>query len=401
MEFVKDFKLGTKIFFKTWPFILLRIVLGFAFAAFVIIYFAFWFWLIFKFLNSISLLVSIIVFLISFGIFIKLYQLFVRYVMYMFKAAHISVIAEIFKTGAVPKGQVKFGLEKVKKHFLSSSGLFAVDLVIDSILREFHKLATRVESAIPIQQLRTLIKIIVAVISTVVSYIDEAILSYIFLKEDKNTWKSARDGIVLYAKNWKELLVVSGVLVIGLYLFTYIVFQITFSSGIIAHSFFAGLGTFVVWAIILAIVAVIYIGILQPYVQTIIITTFLNEIKDDTPDSKTMDWLMSISGKFRELVSKAGEKVASIGAKGAVPGAAPSSPAQFQQSQSKTVPSSPETKAGKMPPPALTCAICGAPLVEGKYWTCSRCGRKVCINHARTYNGKVYCTDCLKEMGVI
>jgi len=393
MEFVKDFKLGTKIFLKTWPFILLRIVLGFVFAVIVIAYFGFWLWIISKFilgstiLGSLTFLVALIVFLIAFSIFIKIYQLFVRYVMYMFKAAHISVVTEIFKTGNVPKGQIGFGLNKVKKHFLSSSGLFAVDMVIEAILREFNRFATRIESAIPIPQLRTLIQIVVTIIKTAVSYLDEAILSYIFLKEDKNTWKSARDGIVLYAKNWKELLAVSGGLVIALYVLTFVLFNIIFGVGIPFQSFFAGFGTFMVWAVMLGIIAIIYMGLLQPYVQTIIITTFLNEMKDDTPDSKTMDWLMSLSGKFRELVSKAGERITGAGSKGT---ASPSPVAVVPAEAKQTTP--PEARP--------TCAICGEPLIEGKYWTCSKCGRKVCINHARTYKGKVYCTECLKEMGL-
>jgi len=45
------------------------------------------------------------------------------------------------------------------------------------------------------------------------------------------------------------------------------------------------------------------------------------------------------------------------------------------------------------------CAICGR-TVDTAY-TCTECGRKVCLDDSRTYEGDVYCTDDLKKKGLL
>ena len=53
------------------------------------------------------------------------------------------------------------------------------------------------------------------------------------------------------------------------------------------------------------LVLTVYAGLLNPWVKTVVITTFLIESRTDTPDSETIESLTSRSKKFSELLERA------------------------------------------------------------------------------------------------
>ncbi len=367
------FKQAFRIFFQTLPFVLLRLALGTLFAMLALVYFGIVLYILFTFLgfsNTIMFLVSLAIFIAAVGFFFKLYQLFVRNVMYMIKAGHIAVISEIVQTGQVPKGQISYGKDKVIRRFMSVEALFVVDMAIEAVVRQIIRSLASVVEWLPVPALRTFINTVLRIVEMAANYIDEAILAYIFINEDQNAWKSARDGLVLYAKNWKPILGVSAALVLSSYFLSFLIFNGFYIIGIpLATKLLPGLGIYIAWAIFIALVLIIFMGIFQPFVQTWIIVNYLNEIRDDTPDSKTMDWLMGISDKFKEIITKAGKSM---------------------------------VKKRPAPAPASQkCAICGKDIAEGEGYRCESCNKIVDYNCARTYEGKIYCINCLKKMGLM
>ncbi|MEM5804269.1 MAG: hypothetical protein QXU82_00230 [Candidatus Aenigmatarchaeota archaeon] len=49
--------------------------------------------------------------------------------------------------------------------------------------------------------------------------------------------------------------------------------------------------------------------------------------------------------------------------------------------------------------PEKKCVVCGKKTADG--YKCKECGKDVCYDDARTYEGDIYCTRCLKKKGII
>lgn len=301
---------ATKIFAQTLPFVLLRAAAGILLGIATIVYFGFIFWLGWTLLDAgtISGWVGIVGLLLAVIIFVGIWRLFSRYVLYLVKAAHIAVIAEILETGDVPPNQVKHGIGTVRSRFAQTSALFGLDQLIKGVLRQFNNRVVSFSRLFSFSSgLQSLIRILGKAIALAASYIDEAILAYMFTRPDENPWRAARDGVVLYGKNWKPVLLSTLAIIFGMYAVAFV--------GLIAltplASVLGGLSTgaeVAGWAVVFGIFLTGYVGLLKPWVKTVVITTFLIESRDDTPDSETMDRIAARSDRFRELTQRAGSE---------------------------------------------------------------------------------------------
>jgi len=303
-------KEAAKIYFKTLPFILLRFVLILLFIALAIIFFSSVFGVaigkigfsdIIKSVLSISAIAGSTVF------FFGLYKLFSRYIFYLVKAAHISVIVEYIEKGKTPRLQLIHGFKRLKSRFVSTTIIFVVDRLLDLVLKEVHK--KLMETAKLYKVPRPLSYILSGVIHNSISYVDEAIIAYMFMKGKEEAWQSAKDGITLYVKNWKWIILAATILSFVIYgvmsvFGFYIYFEgIPFESmTLIIQSIYTTL--------VAGVVIVLFSGFVQPFIEISIIVTYLREIKDQKPDSETFEWLKNNSNTFKKLIVKEGAKVA-------------------------------------------------------------------------------------------
>jgi len=129
-----------------------------------------------------------------------------RYFLYMVKLGHVAVIAELLRNGKVPegKGMIAYGKDSVVENFGASNVAFVVDKMIKAAIRQIQRWLFRIGNFFKFVPGSQYVIIIVNAIMTVsLSYVDEAIMSYIFLqkskKSDESVWKSAKDCVVLYA----------------------------------------------------------------------------------------------------------------------------------------------------------------------------------------------------------
>ncbi len=305
---VLHFREATGIFAKTLPFVLLRIGVGFLFGLLTILYFGLVAGLLYFLRDSISAFVVAAVFLLSAGAFLKVIQLARKYVLYLVSAGHIAVIAHIVDTGEVPENQVSYGKEKVTSNFASASGLFVVDKLVQGVLNQFNQAVIQLKGLVGfIPQLKNILTILRKAITLAGRYLDEAILAHIFLHEDKNNWTGARDGLVLYAKTWKSVLGSTVAIVLGMYVIGFIALLALSPLAVVIGSL-STVGEIIGWAVVLGMVATIHFGVVQPWVKTVVITTYLIEAEDETPDSETMDFLEEKSSKFREVAENAAGK---------------------------------------------------------------------------------------------
>lgn len=304
---VLHFGRATGIFLRTMPFVLLRMGIGLLLGVVTILYFGFVIWLGYTLLNAetISGWIAAVGLLVAIGIFVVAWRLFSRYVLYLVKAGHIAVIAHIVDTGEVPSNQVRYGKAQVRAHFTETSALFALDQLVKGIIRQFNRRIVSVSGLFAFSGgLRNVIQLITRAIAVAATYIDEAIIAYMFMADEENPWRAARDGVVLYGKNWKPVLGSTLLIVFGMYAATFVLLLALTPLASVLGGLSATL-EIVGWVLVGGVVLTAYTGFFNPWVKTVVITTFLIEAKDDTPDSETVDRIANRSEKFNELVRKA------------------------------------------------------------------------------------------------
>ena len=131
-----------------------------------------------------------------------------EYLLYMVKAGHISVLVPLLDGQSIPQGknQITHATETVKEHFAESSVLFGVDQLIKGVLKAFNRSVMMVTNMIPIPQLQPVIRFGVAIFNMSLTYVDEVILARNLREGEENPWAGARDGVILYAQNYRNLL---------------------------------------------------------------------------------------------------------------------------------------------------------------------------------------------------
>jgi hypothetical protein len=130
-----------------------------------------------------------------------------HYFGYLVKAGHIAVMAEAVTTGRVPANQVSYGKQMVIERFATSNIYFAVDKLVSGAVKQIQrgigKLGNALDFVPGMKQVAGLAQFFVELS---LGYVDECCLGYTFYKKEQGAFKSAADGVVIYAQNWKTLL---------------------------------------------------------------------------------------------------------------------------------------------------------------------------------------------------
>ncbi|WP_255171370.1 hypothetical protein [Natrononativus amylolyticus] len=298
---------ATRVFFRTLPFVALRAGVGVAIGAVTVAYFGVVGWLGLTLLEAgtVSGPIAAGGLLVATLVFLGGLRLAGRYVFYLVTAGHVAVIAHIVDTGEVPPRQLAFGTAAVRDHFTEASALFVVDQLVTAAIKQFNARAISFAGLVSVvPALRTLLTVLRRTVALAASYLDEAVLAYVFLHPEQDRWAAARDGVVLYAKTWKAVLGSTLVIVLGSYAVAVgVLLGVTPLAGV-----FGGLspmGEILGWVGVAGMALAVYLGVVRPWVKTVVITTFLLEAKAHTPDSEAVDLLAARSPKFRELVANA------------------------------------------------------------------------------------------------
>lgn len=308
---------------RTFPFILSRIIIYGLFGLVAFIFLGIMVGIGFLILKMFGesggafIIVMILAFLVIYGGL----RFLERYVLYMVKLGHVSVIVELLKTGEIPdgKGMVAHGKDQVTKNFGSANVAFLVDSMVHAAIRQIQRWITRIGNVfrfIPGSQY--ILGIINAIMSVALGYIDEAIMSYIFLKrkdkDEVSVWKYASDGVVLYAQSWKGIIKAAIGSVAFIYLFNIIfflifVFPLMFVSKIISSGT-PGLGSFLGFLAIVGayiLTTLLKRALVDPIVTIMMIRAYQMSIRNLEPAVDLQQKLLGISPRFKRLFNKAQE----------------------------------------------------------------------------------------------
>jgi hypothetical protein len=297
---VNKIKAG-QIFLKTMPFVWSKLILGLV----TVIVSA----VLLAVLMGIALLfdsgvVAFIMFLVWLGVVNVVRFVIMHYIGYLFKAGHIAVITEAVTTGKIPEHQVSYGRQMVKERFVTSNIYFVVDKLVGGAVKQIQRGIGKLGSKLGfVPGMKSVVGIAQFFVELSLGYIDECCLGYTFYKNRQSAFKSAADGVVIYAQNWKTLLASAGktmaMIILGMIGITLALFVV---AALIFRIFeWPGWIAFIV-ALLLAL------AIKFAFIDSFILVRTMVAYMGVAPTTKiTVDLygkLSGISTKFKELLHK-------------------------------------------------------------------------------------------------
>jgi len=315
---LNSFQQGFSLLMRTLPYVLVRVLIYGLYGLVAVLYF------------GAALLLSKlfggaggIVMLVALGLFGAFYYWSRRYLLYMVKAGHVALLTEMH-SGRNPEGQggqFQYGKELVKNRVKDISILFAVDALVEGVLRAFSRTVVSIADILPLPGLQGLAKAGTAIVDRSLTYVDEAIFSYSILHRDKDLWVAAKEGVILYAQTWKQLLQTAVAVWLAAKIFIVLAaLLLLIPFGMLAAAFPAMNWAFLLSAIALAVLA--EAALFEPLALATMIVAFQEGVRGQVPHPEWEARLETVSGKFRELKEKAAAAVAARGKE------APSLPAQ-------------------------------------------------------------------------
>jgi hypothetical protein len=245
-----------------------------------------------------------IAWLVAFGFF---WRLFLRYFLYLLNAGHVAVITELITTGRIgngTEGMFAYGRRVVKERFGEVTALFAVDLVVKGVVRALNRTLDFVGSLLPVPGVQQLVQLVNAVLYAATTYVDETIFSYGLARQERNPWASARDGLVYYAQNSKEILKTAVGVVLLDYALSFVMWLILLAP---AYAISRGMpqavsgATLLAWLIALLLAASFRAAFLKPVGQIMVMTKFHVAVRGQPIDEAWVARLDGLSDKFRSL----------------------------------------------------------------------------------------------------
>ncbi len=293
-----------------------------------------------------------------------------HYMGYLVKAGHIAVIAEACRTGRFPENQVEYGKTMVKERFATSNIYFAVDKLISGAVKQIQngieKVAGKLDFIPGMEAVAGLAKFFVEIS---LGYVDECCLGWTFYNSEQGAFKSAADGVVIYAQNWKALLKNAALtmvkVVVGLILMVIAVFV---PVGLLFRLFkWNGLIAFVLACLIVWVVKFAFI---DSYIMCQMMATYMQVAPRTVITFDLYGKLAKMSQSFRELFNKGRAEDPQMAYAGTAPGMNPTM--QNGQPMQRPVQQQPIQQAEK----PVFCGECGTKNTAGTKF-CGGCGAQL------------------------
>jgi len=137
------------------------------------------------------------------------------------------------------------------------------------------------------------------------TYVDEIILAYLIRTRTANPWETAKDGLILYAQNYKHFLKNAVWLSVFLWLLTAAIFIVLIGPAVALLALVPG--HFFAWGFAFAFVFAwaLKAALLEPVAIASLMQVYFKTIEGQKPDPEWEARLDSVSKRFRELGAKA------------------------------------------------------------------------------------------------
>ncbi len=350
-----------QLFRKTMPFAIAKLVLGAATVLISVVLLAILL-LIGSLFDGGGLAICILIWIGATGV---VRFVIMHYFGYLVKAGHIAVLAEAATTGKVPEKQVNYGKEAVKKRFATSNIYFAVDKLVSGAVKQIQRGISKLGNALDfIPGMGAVAKIANFFVELSLGYVDECCLGYTFYKQEQGAFKSACDGVVIYAQNIKHLLKNAAKTMLKVLLLSLVVLVAVFIPvGLIFN--LLNLNAFIGFLLAIFITWVLKFAFLDSFILCQTMASYMEVAPNTQITFDLYDKLCGISAKFKELFNKGKKEEPQVAYEGA--GAAN---AQTEYQPTNTAVNSEATSKPKF------CGQCGAKNAADAGF-CGGCGAKL------------------------
>lgn len=244
-----------------------------------------------------------------------------EYILYIVKAGHIAVMVRLIDGDEIPdgQGQIAHARAIVTDRFAEANVLFVVDQLVKGAIRAVTGLIGGIAAFLPIPGLQGLVRFLNTVIRLSLTYVDEIILGYNIRIDSQNPFETARHGVVLYAQNAMVMVKNAVWLALFMWLLTFVVFLLMLAPA--AAILYAMPGQLAGWSFVLAIVFALALkaALIEPFAIAALMSVYFRTIEGQTPDAEWDRRLAEASRHFRDLVDKARGAVAGAAGRGAAP----------------------------------------------------------------------------------
>lgn len=254
----------------------------------------------------------------------------IRFVSFMLKAGQIAMMTRGVAEGALPDDVIAEGKKTVKERFTTLAVYFAVTGAIKGIFRQLGRLITKVGESIGGDAGGAVGSTVSSIMQTIVNYLCDCCLGWIFFRKDEKPAKAACEGAVLFFRHGKTFIKNMGrVFGIGLASFVIIAGPFFGLLYLILSKFpeayeklaaelsvkladstsalatwlkdpkaipivFAALGGIIIWSVIHSV-------FIRPYVLVGVLRNYIESGRNDIPSEASFAELDSKSAKFRKL----------------------------------------------------------------------------------------------------
>lgn len=238
-----------------------------------------------------------------------------RYVLYPVKIGHVAVVTELVTKGSLPPNtnQFHYGKAKVANHFGSASVLFATDQLVSAAVRQTMRWLTRLP-----RRLRRIpgdglaVALLRSILSIGAHHIGEAVMSYVLIHSE-DIWQAAADGVVLYAQRWKRLLLAATILAFSMSLIWLAGSALlTMGFGALVTSIADGslsmtqAAPYVIGAIpALFLASILRWLVVDPLATVAMIVSYHRAVQGQAPSYDLRAQLASVSAQFRVIAERA------------------------------------------------------------------------------------------------
>jgi hypothetical protein len=310
---------------RTYQFILLRVLigLGLAFGLVATLVGSIWLWLTLDPVAAVALIAVLLLVLVLASYIVG------PYLVYLVEAGHVAVLTHLITEGETPTNQIQFGVNQVRSNFASVTVLFVLVIAIKRVLRQLNAIINRIVSSLTeglssggrqreAGVVQGLVGIVQLALNITISSVDKAILANIYLSDEENNWKPAKEGVVLYAMTWKPILASAlvvatafyGPLIIAGYFSDQILDALGGQEAVIAEieTYLLGLsdiGLLALFVAVLGFLTILHYGIIKPGLTVLIVTIYLNETADEDPNEEWEHRLQEHSPEYRAFERRA------------------------------------------------------------------------------------------------
>ncbi|MEX0408963.1 hypothetical protein ABGN05_25310 [Aquibium sp. LZ166] len=241
-----------------------------------------------------------------------------EYILYMIKAGHIAAMVLLIDGRDLPEGQgqIAYARNIVTERFAEANALFVLDQLVKGVIRAITGLIGGVAAFLPIPGLQGIVGFINSVIRMSLTYVDEIILGYNIRAESDTPFDTARQGVVLYAQNGATMVRNAVWLSVFMWLIAIVIFFFMLAPA--AAVLYAMPGQLAGWSFVLAIVFAwaLKAALLEPFAIAALMAVYFRTIETQTPNAEWDRKLSDASKHFRELKAKAAAQFRPAGSSG-------------------------------------------------------------------------------------